>query len=342
MGIEEDVPRLRLPIVAGFKIRKPGGVSLRSRSWILWFLFILMGLALGIWRTPPPGSVNPAAPPVSAADRVSQDGAVADGTGGPAQTGDAATGSTEQAESQVRLVSYVIQSGDTLSSIAGRFNTTSESIAYINQLASPDRISVGKEISVMENASGVVARVASGDTLWDIAERYGIEVNQIASANNLPSAEDIQVGQVLLLPGVSPTSRPAQVLSRSSSFIWPVSGSVTDDFGWRIHPVTGDDQFHEGIDIAAPTGTDIKAASSGTVTFAGWSGGYGRLVIVSHPNGSETRYGHLSGFEATTGEWVSVGQVIGYVGQSGDATGPHCHFEVRKNGTPLDPEDYLP
>ena len=129
----------------------------------------------------------------------------------------------------------------------------------------------------------------------------------------------------------SQVSRPPS----SAGFVWPTSGTLTSGFGWRWG------RMHEGIDIAAPTGTPISAAASGTVIHAGWMGGYGNLVVIDHGNGLATAYGHQSSIAVGSGTYVSQGQTIGYVGSTGHSTGPHLHFEVRVNGSPVDPLGYL-
>jgi murein DD-endopeptidase MepM/ murein hydrolase activator NlpD len=106
--------------------------------------------------------------------------------------------------------------------------------------------------------------------------------------------------------------------------------------------VSGEEAYHEGIDIAASSGTKVYAAASGKVTFAGWYAGYGRLITIDHGDGIKTQYGHLSGYEVAKGDSVSAGELIGYVGQSGTATGPNLHFEVLKSGKPVNPRNYLP
>jgi len=126
----------------------------------------------------------------------------------------------------------------------------------------------------------------------------------------------------------------------SSGLIWPVSGPITSPYGPRCLP-NGDCSFHPGIDIGASTGTPIHAAASGTVIYAGWMGGYGNLVIIDHGNGLATAYGHQSSIAAGNGASVSQGQVIGYVGCTGYCFGPHLHFEVRVNGEPVNPLNYL-
>ncbi len=120
----------------------------------------------------------------------------------------------------------------------------------------------------------------------------------------------------------------------ASGFIWPVSGPVTSGYGWRWG------RMHEGIDIGAPCGTPIRAAASGTIVYAGWMDGYGNIVIIDHGGGIGTAYGHQSAIYVGGGS-VSQGQTIGAVGSTGHSTGCHLHFEVRVNGTPVDPLGYL-
>jgi murein DD-endopeptidase MepM/ murein hydrolase activator NlpD len=117
----------------------------------------------------------------------------------------------------------------------------------------------------------------------------------------------------------------------------PVSGRVTSGFGTRFHPILGYQRFHAGLDLAATSGSPIAAAADGRVVSAGWHGGYGRLVAIVHSGGIETLYGHMSQIAARPGEMVRQGQVIGYVGSSGLSTGPHLHYEVLKNGRPVNP-----
>lgn len=124
-------------------------------------------------------------------------------------------------------------------------------------------------------------------------------------------------------------------------FIWPVHGPIDSPFGYRRHPIFGVIRFHAGIDIGAYTGTPIVAADNGVVIFCGWYGGYGRAVILDHGGGLETLYGHTSRYIVTTGEHVQRGQVIAYVGSTGWSTGPHLHFGVYRNGTPVNPLGYL-
>lgn len=118
---------------------------------------------------------------------------------------------------------------------------------------------------------------------------------------------------------------------------WPVQGTVTSGYGWRVHPITGEMEFHPGVDIGASLGTPIHAAMAGTVHLAGSYGGYGLCVILDHGDGLQTLYGHCSQLLVSRGQYVEGGQVIALVGSTGVSTGPHVHFEVRQNGVAVDP-----
>jgi murein DD-endopeptidase MepM/ murein hydrolase activator NlpD len=128
---------------------------------------------------------------------------------------------------------------------------------------------------------------------------------------------------------------------RKRTFRAPVGAPMSSGFGTRTHPILGDVRMHTGIDYAANTGAPIKAAGNGIVVWAGPRGGYGNIVIIDHRNGLATLYAHQSRVNATLGQKVSTGQVIGFVGQTGMSTGPHLHFEVRELGAPADPMLYL-
>jgi len=123
--------------------------------------------------------------------------------------------------------------------------------------------------------------------------------------------------------------------------LWPVEGQITGSFGERIDPFNGEGAFHSGVDISAGVGSTIIAPADGVVTFADFMGGYGRAVMVSHGHGISTRYGHLASFAVTAGQVIHRGDTIGYVGLSGRSTGPHLHYEVRINDTPVNPYKYL-
>ncbi|MEO6913153.1 MAG: peptidoglycan DD-metalloendopeptidase family protein [Candidatus Baltobacteraceae bacterium] len=125
------------------------------------------------------------------------------------------------------------------------------------------------------------------------------------------------------------------------SLAWPVSGTITSPFGMRRNPFGSGLEFHQGLDIAAPTGTTVTAAASGTIISAGWYGGYGNYILIDHGGGLSTGYGHLSQIFVAAGQNVQRGQAIGAVGSTGASTGPHLHFEVRIGGKPVDPAPRL-
>ena len=129
--------------------------------------------------------------------------------------------------------------------------------------------------------------------------------------------------------------------SGSGAMIWPLSGPITSEFGWRTHPIFGTQRYHSGLDIGGDYGLPIAAAASGVVIHAGWISGYGNTVIIDHGGGITTLYGHNESLLVGVGESVAQGQTIAMCGSTGNSTGPHCHFEVRENGEPVSPYSYL-
>jgi len=127
----------------------------------------------------------------------------------------------------------------------------------------------------------------------------------------------------------------------SGGFLWPTAGKITSSYGWRTHPIYKVRKFHTGIDIGAPSGQSIKAAADGLVIYSGWVNGYGNTLIIDHGNGITTLYGHTSKLLVGKGKVVKAGDVVAKVGSTGNSTGPHLHFEVRKNGVPINPMDWL-
>src|SRR5690606_1638468 len=121
-----------------------------------------------------------------------------------------------------------------------------------------------------------------------------------------------------------------------------IKGRISSPFGERMHPILKEKRFHSGLDIAVPSGTDVLAADRGKVLISGWNAGYGYFIAIDHGNGISTAYAHNSRLLVKEGELVAQGQVIAKSGSTGLSTGPHLHFEVRKDGTPVDPVAYLP
>jgi murein DD-endopeptidase MepM/ murein hydrolase activator NlpD len=184
--------------------------------------------------------------------------------------------------------------------------------------------------SGLELARGV--KEGSLASLESAHREYAGEAAALAAQSSELAAQ-IQAAQ--LSPERTSASLAVDGAQSASGLIWPVSGPVVSPFGMRWG------RMHEGIDIAAGSGTPIAAAASGTVISAGWLGGYGNLVVIDHGGGLATAYAHLSGYAVGSGQSVSQGQVVGYVGCTGHCFGPHLHFEVRVNGAAVDPLGYL-
>jgi murein DD-endopeptidase MepM/ murein hydrolase activator NlpD len=251
---------------------------------------------------------------------------------------------------------HTVQAGETLWSIGRMHGLTPESLARANGLPSLDRLRIGQRLVIPapsqtpppaarpEPASASVHVVQTGDTLWTIARRHDLTVDRLVALNGLTDADRLQLGQTLLLTQQSGTPQAARNSSprpsprqaaRLPRLIWPSRGIITSRFGYRWG------RHHHGIDISAPVGTPIAAALDGTVQFAGWMSGYGRLVILDHGGGLTTYYGHASQILVKVGNRVKQGQLIARVGATGEVTGPNLHFEVRKNKVPLDPLTFL-
>ncbi|MEZ5375400.1 MAG: peptidoglycan DD-metalloendopeptidase family protein [Acidimicrobiales bacterium] len=161
------------------------------------------------------------------------------------------------------------------------------------------------------------------------------------AAEEAALSEFIRAEEAKAIPPPPPPAAGAGGVS-ASGFQWPISAYVTSEYGWRIHPIYGTKRLHAGIDLGAGTGTPIAASAGGTVIHAGPYGGYGNAVIINHGNGITTLYAHQSKIAVSTGQQVGRGEVIGYVGSTGNSTGPHLHFEVRVNGSAVNPRGYLP
>lgn len=184
-----------------------------------------------------------------------------------------------------------------------------------------------------------------------------IKVNELSSQRSqrktmLNSVENEKASLEQALEEMERNSRELeQLILRAQSgnalgtgvYTWPTPGyrTISSPYGMRFHPILQTRKMHTGVDIAAPSGADIVAADSGVVIYAGWSGGYGQVIIIDHGAGMSTLYAHQSRFVASVGETVTKGQVIGKVGTTGWSTGPHLHFEVRINGSYTDPMAYI-
>ncbi len=166
--------------------------------------------------------------------------------------------------------------------------------------------------------------------------------SSLAQLNELRSSALTGATMVGLTMGLTRNATTADWFKANSApNLWPVEGQVTGSFGERIDPFNGEGAFHSGVDIGSGFGARVIAPADGVVTFSETLGGYGKALIIDHGNGISTRYGHLSGYAVTAGQAVHRGDVIAYVGDSGRSTGPHLHYEVRINDTPVNPYKYL-
>ncbi|MEW6172749.1 MAG: M23 family metallopeptidase [Bacillota bacterium] len=227
---------------------------------------------------------------------------------------------------------YLVNKGDTVFSIARRCGVGTEVVVRANNLSKSDLIYEGQHLIVP--GGRLTHRVVSGDTLWSIAAYYGVTLDEILGVNNLNADDVLPVGAELIVP--APLSGPMpEGRGDRTEFGWPVSGPVSSPFGMR------DGRPHEGIDIAADTGTPVTTAADGRVVYASPAGTYGNLVIISHAGGWSTYYAHCDQIQAAVGQSVAAGDTIATVGSTGHSTGPHLHFEVRFNGSPCDPAAFL-
>jgi murein DD-endopeptidase MepM/ murein hydrolase activator NlpD len=178
------------------------------------------------------------------------------------------------------------------------------------------------------------ARATAESALQVESVALTIAVAQFDEAEAALAAESARIAEIAQAAGDGPPLG-------DGTFIRPVGGSFSSNFGYRSDPITGASAFHAGIDFASPCGTPIKAAGTGVVLTAGSNGGYGNMTLINHGNGLSTLYGHQSSIIVSPGQSVNQGQVIGYVGSTGKSTGCHLHFEVRVGGNPVNPTGYL-
>ncbi len=244
---------------------------------------------------------------------------------------------------------YTVVPADNLQKIAARYDLRPETILWANPKleSNPDLLWPGQEL-IIPPVDGVMHEVRPGDTLSNLAVKYKVSVDEIVEfpLNKLESANTpITGGRQLIIPnGTKPyVARqvamyrgpvPANAIRGSGNFAWPVSGYITQQF-WN---------GHRALDVGARAGAPIVAADSGYVIKAshGWNGGYGRMVMIDHGNGFVTLYAHMNTIFVRQGENVAKGERLGTVGNTGRSTGPHLHFEIRRDGVARNPYYFLP
>jgi murein DD-endopeptidase MepM/ murein hydrolase activator NlpD len=235
---------------------------------------------------------------------------------------------------------HTVKDGDTLSAIAAQYAIDVDTILSANPNID-ETIHPGDELKILPE-KGVFYVVKAGDNLWRIGQNHNLTVEAIVKANQKAN-DQIEVGESIFIPGARfartrTESRTQSVVSRAggSRFSWPAGGELSSFFGSRWGGT------HTGIDIANETGAPVTASSSGQVIWVGQKGGYGTTVMINHGNGYVTLYGHLDNYFVTRGQYVRQGQRIATLGNTGQSTGPHLHFEILHNGDPLDPMRILP
>jgi LysM repeat protein len=248
-----------------------------------------------------------------------------------------------------------VQPGDSLWSLARAHGSTVDALTAANGLSANATLRVGLALTVpgrfgavdatsggdAPDVGGTVAEVAvaPGDNLWKIARQHNTTIASLMSLNGLAS-DRLIVGQTLKVApgpdlGVASVALPPAPTFDDGGMVWPLVGQITSRFGWRRLYIGGTN-MHYGLDIDGDRGDPIRSATAGTVTFSGWRGGFGNLVIVENGD-TEYFYAHASSLNVEVGDRVVPGQMLARVGATGNTTGPHLHFEIRVDGTPIDP-----
>lgn len=237
---------------------------------------------------------------------------------------------------------YMVRKGDSLSSIAKMFGVSVNTIVWANDV-SAKTLKEGQVLVILP-ISGTIHTVAKGDTIKSIAKKYKADAGEITQFNDLTSDSVLAVGDQIIIPDgegssmVSSGQQTTKIVKGIAIHNNPYRGGSGPNYvGYYIKPLVGGVETqglhgYNAIDIATPIGTPILAAASGQVVISrssGWNGGYGNYIVLSHYNGTQTLYGHLSKTYVSDGDTVVQGQVIGLSGTTGESTGPHLHFEVR-------------
>lgn len=241
--------------------------------------------------------------------------------------------STQVNNETLQIRTHLVQKGETLSEIAQDYGVSMDTICGSNLLHSYDVIREGFKL-IIPNKDGILHTVKEGQNIISLATKYKVSVNKIFAENNVKNYDFISVGDTIFIPDAKP-------LNIVPGFLWPATTScITSSYGWRRHPINRRKHFHVGIDIRTKYNL-IRATKYGKVTYTGWLGRYGKAIIIAHPGGWKSLYGHLSRIMVRNGQYVKQGQYIGRSGNTGYSTGPHLHFEVIKYGRHQNPYSCL-
>ena len=246
---------------------------------------------------------------------------------------------TDAYVSTVTFKDYTVRKGDTVSGIASRAGLRNfGTLLSVNHIDNARRISTGQVLRI-PSTDGLLYTVKKNETLAGIAAAHKVSVTALLDANDL-TQETLSVGQKLFIPGASLSSFELRK-ALGELFIYPIRGRLTSPFGYRSDPFTGARSFHSGIDLAAPTGTAVKATLDGKIAETGFNRIFGNYVIITHERGYQSLYGHLSAVYVKRGQYVTQGTAIGAVGNTGYSTGPHLHLSIYKNGSLINPFSVL-
>ncbi|KND50089.1 MAG: Peptidase, M23/M37 family [Parcubacteria bacterium C7867-008] len=282
---------------------------------------------------------------------LSNDSALMASSGPEGTLPDASGSSATAADPKGSISVYVVKEGDSLSKIAQSFGVSTNTILWANNLTIKSTIRPGMSLVILPT-SGIKHTVAKGETLASIAKKFNADTQEIATFNGLGTDASLQADSQIIIPGgeisAVATKAPAKTTTKTTTTKTTTTAkattSVSAGSGYFTNPVPGalltqGVHGNNGVDLGAPSGTPIYAAAGGTVIIskadAAWNGGYGSYVVISHANGSQTLYAHMSKDVSSVGEKVSAGELIGYVGATGEATGNHLHFEVRSAKNPF-------
>jgi murein DD-endopeptidase MepM/ murein hydrolase activator NlpD len=227
-----------------------------------------------------------------------------------------------------RLTKHTIAQGETIESIAAKYDLIPETLTRLNPVLANGKAPVGKTILVPP-FNGIRVQAAAGTTWRDLAKTYNVPADVLFEINGCQ-----QKPAVVFIPSIGWSGRQTQranAFGGFSGYPLPKIAVTGLGYGWYNTPNSSQKIFHSGIDLVAPLNTNVLAVEAGTVVFAGEQGNYGNLVVINHRDGLQSRYAHLSGIKVTTGGQVKAGDIVGNVGQTGapDITTPHLHFEVR-------------
>ncbi len=238
---------------------------------------------------------------------------------------------------------HEIALGETLTSIADRYNLRQTTLVSLNPSLHNGIAPVGTKLAIPPY-DGIRIEVRDGTTWQDIAERYEVRADRLFELNGCQTSPS-----VVFIPGATdfPDRTPPPARGVLSVYPLPDRATVIGKYGWMPRPDRAETVFHSGVDLRSPIGTTVFAAGAGTVAFAGEQEAYGNLVVINHSLGRQTRYAHLQDIQVSTGDTIAAGTQIGTVGQTGtpDTDEPHLHFEVRYNSdlgwVAEDPQLYL-